>query len=428
MPGTQSDTWLRFLQYADSVRGVRLLVYTKTSQEDPLRDLITLLLERCHGRCFLPSLRELNLRLGGVLESAHMFILSSLASPTVTTLEILLTPNHYGAEQDSRDLLHGRLAETISKAFPGICSLTISSTGETIEDPLRTVADLAPLKHLRHLTLSWHYASHGGPSYLQALLSSLPQLEHLDAWFSRSATTPLPAPQRVVAPRLRRLVCRGGWEVVTDLPSTISCPSLEELHIALRPAKGPASHVTLCACVQAMSDAHFAPYLRRLSIHAPVSGQFVVKELPPGPAQRRTLADILHPLSALEHLEDVSFTMELYRRFRNLTPNISDGDMRAVAVALRRVRRIALLLERPVPLESPPTLHSLVHFATLCPQLVSLSLSQVDLNSAIPSTFPGERPVQCDALRILRLVDSSPATEPKRVAACVHRLFPSTLR
>lgn len=387
---------------------------------------MTLLLERCHGRSFLPSLRELNLRLGGVLESAHMFLLSSLASPTVTTLEILLTPTHYGAEQQSRDLLHGRLAETVAKAFPGICSLKISSTGETIEDPSRTVADLVPLKHLRHLTLNWYYASHGGPSYLQALLSSLPQLEYLDACFSRSATAPLPAPQRVVAPRLRHLVCRGGWEVVTDLPPTVWCPSLDELHITLRPAQGPVSHVncdTLCACVQAISDTHFAPYLRKLSIHAPVNRQSVVNQLPP--PQRRTLADILHPLSALEHLEDVSFTMEFYCRFRCLTPNISDDDIGAVAAALRRVRCIALLLKKPVPLESPPTLRSLAHFATLCPQLVSLSLSQVDLNSAIPpSAFPGEGPVQCDALRILRLVDSNPATAPKRVAACLHRLFP----
>ncbi|OJT05899.1 hypothetical protein TRAPUB_3249 [Trametes pubescens] len=310
VPGTNSETWGRFLQYAAFVRGVRLLVL-KTSHEDPARDLFTLLLKRRHGHSFLPELRELNLNVIGGLESAHVFILSSLASPTVTALGI---HSSFGCEEESRHLLHGGLAETVTKAFPGIFSLQISLLGEAIEDPSRMVADLA------------------------------------------------------------------------------------------------------------ISDPHFAPYLRKLSIHAPVDRQYAVNLLPP--PQRRTLTDILHPLSALKHLEDVSFTMDFYRRFLCLTPNISDDDIRAVAAALRRVRRIELLLKNPAPLESPPTLRSLVHFATLCPQLVSLSLSQVDIDSAIPSTSPSDGPVRCDTLRILRLVDPSPATEPRRIAACLHRLFP----
>ncbi|KAL1948377.1 hypothetical protein VTO73DRAFT_12452 [Trametes versicolor] len=345
--------------------------------------------------------------------------LSVRTSPTVTALEILAG---YRDDQESCNLVQNGLAATVAKAFPNIYSLILKLQGEKIEDPLKIITDLVPLRCLRHLTLGRRFASHCGTSYLQALLSTLPELELLDAYFNKSVVAaPSPAPRRIVVPQLRRLICRGCWEAVADLPSAIQCPSLEELRIALRHAHGPVSHVNcdvLCACVRAIADPDFAPCLRKLDIRAPV-GRQIISDSTPSPV-RRTLADILHPLSSLEHLEDFSFVMTFQYHVLPLIPHTSDDDMRTVAAMLRRARRIALELKDVAPLESRPTLRSLYHFATLCPQLVSLSLSQVDVDSAIPS----EPFVPCNTLRALRLVGTTPPKEPGRLAAFLHGLFP----
>lgn len=154
--------WGRFLHYATLIRKVHLLS-TKDFDEDFAKDLFILLVGRNDGRSFIPMLREFDLRAMHGLEPAHMLILSSLASPTVTALEIF---TGYRGDQESCNLFQNRLAETVAKAFPNIYSLNLKLQGETIGDPIRIVANLVPLKRLRHLTLSWRCPSYCGPSYL----------------------------------------------------------------------------------------------------------------------------------------------------------------------------------------------------------------------------------------------------------------------
>ncbi|KAL1948390.1 hypothetical protein VTO73DRAFT_12465 [Trametes versicolor] len=192
-----------------------------------------------------------------------------------------------------------------------------------------------------------------------AILSVIPL--RLDPW--RGATAyPL-------APRLRHLVYSGTWDALASLPSALTCPCLEELRFSMRQRFSP-DHAQDCVtvlsgCVRDIAEARFAPHLRTLSVNArySVSGGIESPVLPP-------MADLLGPLFALERLETLCFKLH-GRPFPSLPAEYSaDDDMHAVAAGLPRIHYLELRHHRHVsgPL-SFATLHSLVHFATLCPHL-----------------------------------------------------------
>ncbi|OJT05908.1 N-acetylglucosaminyl-phosphatidylinositol biosynthetic protein gpi1, partial [Trametes pubescens] len=389
--------------------------------------LFQILVGRNYGKTFLPYLREF--AYGSCRrEDTGLMELGLLASTSVHTLELCSNAFNY---------FHGErldlwLTWTLSNLFPHLQHLTLgieAATGASTN----FFASFVALKQLRHLIVKKPIVL-AEPAHLQALVSALPQLESLNASIAWSVVPP-PKSERTSAPSLRRLSIYGPWQDLARFPSLLQCPALEELELSMKPTTGPVSLVncdTLCACVHDVVEPHFAPRLRRLVIDAPVTHQIrrnrtSVVAVP----ERRSIADILGPLSALEHLEDVQFTMAFVVQASLFTPGLSDGDMRALAVALRHVRTISLQIEYPADARpSPaPTLLSLVHFASLCPRLVSLSLPYVNTMTSIPASARNkdESPPLCKTLRTLRLQDASPPSESEtcRLAAFLCGLFPS---
>lgn len=379
----------------------------------------------------MPYLREFAFAILGRSKGAGLTGLSILASPSVHTLEIC----SYEFNDYHRQHLDCYLAPTVSNTFPNLQHLTLAIQGATgVSTDFFT--SFTVLKQLRHLNVEQPILI-TEPSHLHALISALPQLESLSAGIMWMGTPPGTPPaselERTSAPCLRRLVICGLWEDVALLPSLLQCPALEDLELSMRPNVGPVTYVncdTLCACVREVAEPHFAPRLRRLVINAPVSHQIKRNRTPEVVVpERRSIADILGPLSALEHLEDVRFTMVFVVKARLFTPCLSDGDMRALAAALRHVRTISLQIEYPPGARpSPaPTLLSLAHFASLCPRLVSLSLPYVNTKAPIPpSTRNEDSPPLCKTLRTLRLPDATPLSESEtcRLAAFLCGLFP----
>lgn len=429
VPDPRADAWSRFLRYAALVRKLRRLEI-----QDFELQLFQILVSRNHGETFLPYLREFAFAGFGRSKGAGLTGLSILASPSVRTLEICSYEFNYHRPQR----LDCNMAPTISNTFPNLQHLTLAIQGATgVSADFFT--SFAVLKQLRHLNAEQPILI-TEPSHLQALISALPQLESLNAgimWIGTPPGTPLaPASglERTSAPCLRRLVICGLWEDVALLPAWLQCPVLEELELSMRPTAGPVTYVncdTLCACVREVAEPDFAPRLRRLVIDAPVSYQIRRNRTPEVVVpERRSIADILGPLSALEHLEDVRFTMVFVVKARLFTPCLSDDDMHALAVALRHVRTISLQIEYPPDARpSPtPTLLSLAHFASLCPRLVSLSLPYVNTKAPLPpSTRNKDSPPLCKTLRTLSLPNATPLIESEtcRLAAFLCGLFPS---
>lgn len=429
MPDPRTDAWSRFLRYAALVRKLRRLELQGLELQ-----LFQILVGRNHGKTFLPYLREFAFAILGRSKGAGLTGLSILASPSVRTLEICSYEFNYHRSQR----LDCYMAPTISNTFPNLQHLTLAIQGATgVSADFFT--SFAALKQLRHLNAEQPILI-TEPSHLQALISALPQLESLNAGIMWMGTPPgtLLAPasglERTSAPCLRRLVICGLWEDLALLPAWLQCPVLEELELSMRPTVGPVTYVncdTLCACVREVAEPHFAPRLRRLVIDAPVSYQIRRNRTPEVVVpERRSIADILGPLSALEHLEDVRFTMVFVVKARLFTPCLSDDDIHALAVALRHVRTISLQIEYPPDARpSPtPTLLSLAHFASLCPRLVSLSLPYVNTKAPLPpSTRNKDSPPLCKTLRTLSLPNATPLIESEtcRLAAFLCGLFPS---
>ncbi|KAI0827293.1 hypothetical protein BC628DRAFT_1368718 [Trametes gibbosa] len=323
--------WTRFLRCAAFVQTLRFWLSTDDEYE------FLRLLGRWHrARPLFPSLQELEWAWKSrSLEPVDPSTISFFASPLVTIL------NKYNL--------------ITAETFPQLSSLTISFLIENTRNMSEIISYLRTYRQLRHLSI---YSSQGpSPSDLFLLLSALPQLESLGV----SVRDPEPGlqarPERFLCPpSLRSLVCQGLWPTIQTLPRLFHCPNLEKLELRMETpfdflGYDPALD-QLCDCVQALSDPLFAPRLRGLAIGTIVY-QHTANGLDRSPLWCSALAPILQPLSALAHLEDLRFDLKFLTERGQRSPNYTDDDLRAIAVAFPRIQHLSI--QRDLQYLQPPS-------------------------------------------------------------------------
>ncbi|KAL1948448.1 hypothetical protein VTO73DRAFT_12523 [Trametes versicolor] len=299
------------------------------------------------------------------------------------------------------------------------------------EDVSDFITGLTVLRQLRELKLHCSL----DPHHLRELVFGLPHLVGLNASIDGFSDARRGQLDRIFAPSLRRLKCSGAWDDIVRLPFALKCPALDELRLALHRPSPSTFLAALCQCVRGICGQAFAPRLRLLSIFATGAAQA---------PKRRSIADILAPLAALESLEDLA--LEVVDRGEGsmlLVPLGSDNIMRTVAAALRRARRVSLVVRhaqshtmhsrwtRSYEYQDPntPTLRSLVHFATMCPRLTSLALVPVFV-PPLMLMIAGKGMPTCSApnLRELHLHAEEEVTRtnaPRSLAVYLDKLFPN---
>lgn len=426
--------WARFLRYTSLIRIVRK-VELRELDSDRFRVLV-----RCNGgRTILPSARAFSIggRTSDVGPTRSPFsTLALIASPVVSTLNVALN-----IDIPLSDLF--RLSGAVAEVFPSLKGVTLplSALLQSRKTIPVFIAGLVALPQLKSLELTVPEILNSfqlEATLVDRLICALPLLDHLHIG-NPSVHSLLPQLDRwqgatayPLAPRLRHLVYAGTWDAVASLPSALTCPCLEELRFSMRQRFSP-DHAQDCVtvlsgCVRDIAEARFAPYLRTLSVNArySVSGGIERPVLPP-------MADLLGPLFALERLETLCFKLHGWPIPSLPAEYSADDDMHAVAAGLPRIHDLELRHHRHVsgPL-SFATLHSLSHFATLCPHLVSLDLA-VLTDGDIPSyTLPTPWHPGDSIVRRLVLAPGTAAevgqclslSESHSLAAFLHHLFP----
>lgn len=425
IPG--SERWMRFMRYAVYVRRVLSIELNGFEAE-----LFRLLAGRNHGRSILPSLQTLKCETPchqpACLHSSALF-----SSSTVHTLEVV-NSNACIVLPDPPGSPHHILTGAIAQAFPSLLSLNLTLMEPPPEDVSDFITALTVLQRLRALKVQWPGCSFD-PHRLRMLIFGLPHLTSLNASIDGFSDVRPGQLDRIHAPSLRRLKCCGAWGDIVRLPFALQCPALDELRLALHPPSPSTFLEALCECVRGICGQVFAPRLRLLSIFATGAAQA---------PERRSLAEILAPLAALESLEDLAFeVVDEGEESMLLVPLGSDDIMRTVAAALRRARRVSLVVRhaqshtmhnrwiRSYESQDPntPTLRSLVHFATMCPRLTSLALVPVFVPPLMLMIACKGMPT-CSApnLRELHLHAEEEVTRtnaPRSLAVYLDKLFPN---
>ncbi|OJT10691.1 hypothetical protein TRAPUB_12784 [Trametes pubescens] len=434
IPSPGSGRWARFMHYAAYVRRVLSIELNGFETE-----LFRHLAGRNNSRSVLPSLQIFKCEIPRH-QTAYLHSLLLFSSPTVHTLE-LVSSDSCIVFLDPAGSPHHSLTGAIAQAFPSLFSLDVDLRDPPPEDVLEFTTGLAALKQLCKLKLQWPGCALE-PHHLRMLTSGLPHLASLSTHINGFSDAHAKQLDRVLAPSLRRLKCGGTWDDIVRLPHALECPALDELRLALHRPSTSTLLEALCECVRAISGQVFAPRLRLLGIFATAAG--LARDYAAGAAQapqRRSIADILAPLAALESLEDLTFEIVYPRGAMLLVPLCSDDNMRTVAAALRRAGRVSLavrqdpnmprLYGRTQSSESPstPTLHSLVHFVTMCPQLTSLALAPVVVPPLMLMIACKGMPT-CSApnLRELHLNadgQATPTNASRSLAIYLDKLFPN---
>ncbi|KAI0632798.1 hypothetical protein C8Q77DRAFT_1218268 [Trametes polyzona] len=362
----EPEWWKHFLYRASHVREVG----TASVRESELV-LIQSVVKHNGGLTFLPTLRRLGWR-NGVASDTTLHL---IASPSLRDLELDFTAfrqlNVWNQDDlilsgDVADIRPEDLLSGLSTSAPFLRHLAI--TGRRITTAA-VVPHLLGFQHLRCLSLFKEVPL--TPEVMQSVLTNLPSLSMLNARIHGFSD-----PQcKGVSTSMRMLRLHGhSQDFVGLFSSFLDVPHLDILELNLADESYTPS---LPHALSALSRTSFTTSLRHLSLSAltrPLDfGPDADADVDPSrPSVLSTT--VIAPLSAFRSLE----VAELH--LLDLPARISDADMRALARAWPRLRRLVLAYS-PMDPQHLPSLASLRHFAAHCPELRYMSVSKLRLET-----------------------------------------------
>ena len=281
-------------------------------------------------------------------------------------------------QEDGGTLLH---SSPLIQGAPFIHTLEISWDANEVDIPI--VEMLLGFKRLRSLV----FRHQSTPSELCRLGSS-PTLECLVVWITGFVGSCV----AVELPTIRELKLQGDSENISALAATLRAPSL--IHLAVDMIAGTFIP-SIVQSVQSICTSSISAGLRSLSLK--FTGTSLIMSSNAGrPAAVISLSSILKPSFAMDQLESLEVDAPQCYVDRVLRIITSDGDLEVVACGLKILQSISLsgVIFLPEPLsqhshggflasvvENPPNIPVTIlrHFASHCPNLVSLSLDRVHL-------------------------------------------------
>ncbi|KAI0772461.1 hypothetical protein BD413DRAFT_474355 [Trametes elegans] len=355
--------WKQFLHRASHVREIG----TASCGPSELA-LIRAVVQYNGGATFLPALQRIVWRHGYPSDTSLLGILS----PSVRNLELATTRfatplgQHLLSPPDFTQF--EPLFVGLASAAPFLLRLTVS--GRQLPAPT-IISHLLSLTRMRELYL-YNELCILAPNDLHTILESMPNLKLLYARL-RDFSFPDCSANSL---SLRELRLQASSEDIAGLLSScLRAPNLSSITLGITDSTHTPHH---SACLQALASAPLASSLHELYISTVVQAE--IGEPPAG-----SYAALVEPLAPLAELEVVEL------RVLNTTVAIADADMRTLARAWPRLRRLVLAY---VPSEALPPLAALRHFARHCPALRELSLTKMAVTNplAMPSEGDSEMP------------------------------------
>ena len=201
---------------------------------------------------------------------------------------------------------------------------------------------------------------------------------------------------------LKRLHLYSHVDFLTRFFKSVRLPKIQSLKINLARVQDPDSSHPLSASIADCC----AETLSLLHIHVCAG--------PPG--THETLTIFLEPLFRMRHLRSLKMDIEEW------SSPLSGQDLQKLAEAWPKLTAIDIIYNSGGPRE--PHLDSLLHFATLCPELRSIHIAPL---STVPIPNLDPFPILSHGLQSISFdhPSRSPITDPRGVALFLDRIFPN---